>query len=218
VRQRPWGDADALADRPEILLQLLVATDEVGEQVPVQIHQVVALQLDRRVDVVLVRPLGIELVAQERVEIRQALDEMRPLAAQVMPRADLQIPGVAHDGELEQPLEQLRRKHFLRRHDARMARDLGRDSVPGQVREAVADPHRVIQRVAPAQRRQGRAHARAAGLGDVHEQEVVAVGQKHAEIPGSFADAWPRGAVRYRFSLRCNAGTGRGAPGRHVCR
>jgi len=181
VRQRPSRNADALADRREVLLQVLVASHEVGQQVAVQVDQIVALQLDRRVDVVLVRALRIELVAQERFEIVEPLDQVRPLAPQVMPGAHLQIPRVAHDRELEQSREVLVRQHLLGRDDARVPRQLRRDPVTGQVRQPMADPRRVVHRIAPAQRRQRRTHARAAGLGNVDEQEVVAVRQEHRD-------------------------------------
>src|SRR3546814_12839146 len=49
----------------------------------------------------------------------------------------------------------------------------------GQVVESMARPLKVVERVTPQQTLERCAHAGAAGLGDVHEQKLIAVGEQH---------------------------------------
>ena len=51
--------------------------------------------------------------------------------------ADLQVPGVADDRELEEALEVLAGDEVLRDDSARVTRRLGRDAVIGEPREVV---------------------------------------------------------------------------------
>ncbi len=154
-------------------MQTFVPANIVDDGPAVEIDQIIALQLDRGVDVILVRTLGVQLPAQEGVEGRVAAEIARAFPADVVKGADLQVPGVAHEGELEQLVEKLLGQHFLGGDDLGVARQLGGESVAAQVTEAAAQKHRPIPGVRPAQPLQRGAHAGAAGLGDMDEQKVV---------------------------------------------
>src|SRR3546814_3024545 len=86
---------------------------------------------------------------------------------------------IAHERELEQLLVDLVRNHFLCGDRAAVARQLGGDPMAGQVVESMARPLKVVERVTPQQTLERCAHAGAAGLGDVHEQKLIAVGEQH---------------------------------------
>jgi len=76
------------------------------------------------------------------------VEQVRALALQVVVAADLQIPGVAHERELEQGLEVVARQHLHRGDHLGVARQLGGDAVPGQMVEPGAGPLQQVHRVA----------------------------------------------------------------------
>ena len=171
-------DADALTDGEEVIAQRLKTTDKIDQHLTVQIDQVIRLQLDRSIEMILVRASRIELVTKKRFEVAVA-DEMGPLALEVVVRADLQIPGVADKGELEEAVEDLARQHFVGSNDLGMTGDLAGDAVTRQAADAAADKLGDKVGIAPAQTVEGRADAGAGGLGDMDKEEVVAVADEH---------------------------------------
>lgn len=171
-------DPDALADRDEVIAQGLETTDKIDQHLAVQIDQIVRLQFDRGIEMVLIRAGGIELVAEESFEVA-ITDQMGPLALEVVVGADLQIPGVADKGELEETVENLARQHFVGSDDLGMTRDLAGDAVPGPAADAAADKLGNKVGIAPAQTVEGRADTGPGGLGDMDKEEVVAVADEH---------------------------------------
>ena len=171
-------DADALADGDEVIAQRLKTTDKIDQHLTVQIDQVIRLQLDRSIEMILVRASRIELVTKKRFEVAVA-DEMGPLALEVVVRADLQIPGVADKGELEEAVEDLARQHFVGSNDLGMTGDLAGDAVTRQAADAAADKLGDKVGITPTQSVEGRADAGAGGLGDMDKEEVVAVADEH---------------------------------------
>ena len=169
---------DALADGDEVIAQRLEPPDKVDQHLTVQINQVIRLQFDRGIEMVLVRAGGIELVAEESLKIAVA-DQMGPLALEVVVRADLQIPGVADKGELEEAVEDLARQHFVGSNDLGMTGDLAGDAVTRQAADAAADKLGDKVGITPTQSVEGRADAGAGGLGDMDKEEVVAVADEH---------------------------------------
>ena len=65
-----------------------------------------------------------------------------------------------------------------------VARQLGGDAVPGQMVEPGAGPLQQVHRVAQLQLAQRRAHAGAAGLGDVDIQEAMTMADDHGVARG----------------------------------
>ena len=175
-------DADALADGDEVVAQGLEATDKIDQDLAMQIDQVVRLQRDRGVEMVLVRARRIELVAEKRLEVAVA-DQLRPLALEVVVGADLQIPGVADKGKLEETVEDLARQHLVGGNDLGVAGNLAGDAVPGEAADAAADELGDEVGVAPAQAVEGRTDTGAGGLGDMDKEELVTVADEHEKNP-----------------------------------
>jgi hypothetical protein len=110
-------------------------------------------------------------------------EQVGPLAADVVVGTDLQIPGVAHHGELEQLSEEFLRQHLPGSDDVCMAGKLAAKPMSGEMTQPRAEKLRVVPGVAPAQGLQGSAHAGATGLGDVDKEKIVFNRQQHGTVP-----------------------------------
>ena len=93
--------------------------------------------------------------------------------------ADLEVPWIAHEGELEKGREIFLRQHFPCGDDPGMTGKLRPQAVPREMAESVAGPGQVIHRVPPAQAAERGPDAGSAGLGDMHKEETVTMRQQH---------------------------------------
>lgn len=177
--ERGAGNPDQAAGMGKVLRQMFVTADEIRQVPAVEIDQVSALELGGHVGMVLGRALRIEFPAQKGGEILPPGEEVRPFPQDMVVGADLEVPGIAHEGELEQGLEQLPGQHFLGGDELSVARELGADPVAGEGAETAAQELREPVGIAPLVPPQGVTDAGATGLGDVHEQELVLEGQQH---------------------------------------
>jgi hypothetical protein len=86
-----------------------------------------------------------------------------------MKGTDLKIPGVAHEREFEQRLEQFPGQHFSGGDDLGVPGKLAAQTMAGQVADPAADKLGGIVRVSPAITVERRADAGPSGFGDVNE-------------------------------------------------
>ncbi len=128
---------------------------------------------------VLIGAFRVQLPAQEIRELLVAPKIAGALTADMVKRTHLQVPGVAHESELEQPVEECLRQQLLGGDDLGVPRQLAGDAVTTQVAEAATQIHGPIPGIPPTQGLQAGAHAGAAGLGNVDEQETVLDGEEH---------------------------------------
>ena len=103
--------------------------------------------------------------------------QVRSFPPNVMKGTDLKVPGVAHEREFEQRLEQFPGQHFSSGDDLGVPGKLAAETMAGQVTDAAADKLGRIIRISPAVAVQRRPDAGPPGFGDVNEQKFIAQGQ-----------------------------------------
>jgi hypothetical protein len=91
-----------------------------------------------------------------------------------MKRADLKVPWVADEGELEQRLEDFPGQHFTGGDNSGVAREFAADAMAGQVADTAADNLGQIIGIPPATAIERRPDARPTGFSDMHEQKFMA--------------------------------------------
>jgi hypothetical protein len=91
----------------------------------------------------------------------------------MMEGADLEIPRIPDEGELEEALEEVRREHLLRQDDLGMTGELRSDPVFRELVHSMADALEIIPRIPPSEGLKSVPDAGSPGLGDVDEEEVV---------------------------------------------
>jgi hypothetical protein len=131
------------------------------------------LKRDGGVDVKLIRPVWIELVAQEFLEIVVTGHQMRSFAPDVMKGADLEVPGIANEGEFEHRFEEFPWQHFSGGDDLGVPGKFTAEAMAGQVADAAADKLRQVVRVSPTIAVECRPDAGPPGFGNVNEQKIV---------------------------------------------
>lgn len=82
--------------------EAFVVSDAVDNLPAFQVADVLPLPLLGNIQQEIVGPVGVELALEEAAEVRDIRHELRVLALEVVVGADLQVPRVAHHGELEQ--------------------------------------------------------------------------------------------------------------------
>ena len=111
----------------------------------------------------------------------------------------LQIPGIAHDRELEQAVEEVTGQHLPGGIRAGMAGQLASDAVMRELIDLAGHDHRRRVQPAAAVLAKRLANARAARLGDVDEQEAFLDGKKHRR-------GWPDRSTRVTFPTTAQSG------------
>ena len=109
MRQGRGGDTNPPAGLGKIVTEPFVTTDEIHHHLAFEVDQIVGLTFDGGVDVVLVGPGGVQLPAQKAREILMPAQVVRALPADMMEGTDLQVPGIADEGKLEELIEKLLR-------------------------------------------------------------------------------------------------------------
>ena len=171
--QSRWVDPDSAARLAEVSVEFFETSDEVDQNLAVQVDQVVALQFDGCIDVKLIRPVRVEFVAQKAFEIVVTGRKVRSFAPNVMKGADLQVPGIADEREFEHRFEQFPGQYFSGGDDFGMPGKFAAETMAGQVADAAADKLRQIVRVPPTIPVERCPDAGPPGFGNVNEQKIV---------------------------------------------
>ncbi len=183
MRQFGGRNPDLMAGRLKILGEIFIATDVIHDQVAMQINQIIVLYHGGHIGVILGWPRRLEFPAQEGGEVRNLDHQIRSLSPDVMIGTDLQIPGIANEGELKELLIEVERQHLQGGNSLGMAWKFGADTMPCQAADLAAEKLGKPIGIGPFVPAEGIAHARAARLGDMNEKKAVFQRQQHDPGP-----------------------------------